>query len=173
MYSKNHHNIIKQLSSNQNHWPTLVAQLVKNLLAMQETWVRSLAQEDSLENGMATHSSILVGKFHGQRSLARHSLWDYICVCVCVCVCIHIYTYIYMIYIHDLLLKDKYKEWNAVFSMLPSVYNKVTKNIICIFIYKGKNQTKIIPCQWQRLHECVIDRSRDFILYLFGFLVFF
>ena len=33
--------------------------MVKNLLAMQETWVQSLAQEDSLEKGMATHSSIL------------------------------------------------------------------------------------------------------------------
>ena len=38
---------------------SLVAQTVKNLLAMQETWVRSLGQEDLLEKGMATHSSIL------------------------------------------------------------------------------------------------------------------
>jgi len=36
-----------------------MAQTVKNLLAMQEIWVRSLGQEDSLEKGMATHSSIL------------------------------------------------------------------------------------------------------------------
>ena len=36
-----------------------VAQMVKNLPAMQETWVRSLGQEDPLEKGMATHSSIL------------------------------------------------------------------------------------------------------------------
>ena len=33
--------------------------MVKNLPAMQETWVRSLGQEDPLEKGMATHSSIL------------------------------------------------------------------------------------------------------------------
>ena len=33
--------------------------MVKNLPAMQETWVRSLDQEDPLEKGMATHSSIL------------------------------------------------------------------------------------------------------------------
>ena len=39
--------------------PTLVAQWVKNLLVMQETWVRSLGWEDTLEEGMATHSSIL------------------------------------------------------------------------------------------------------------------
>ena len=36
-----------------------VAQTVKNLPAMQETWVRSLGQEDPLEKGMAIHSSIL------------------------------------------------------------------------------------------------------------------
>ena len=38
---------------------SLVAQLVKNLPAMQETWVRSLGWEDSMEKGKATHSSIL------------------------------------------------------------------------------------------------------------------
>ena len=36
-----------------------MAQPVKNLPAMQEMWVRSLGQEDPLEKGMATHSSIL------------------------------------------------------------------------------------------------------------------
>ena len=40
-------------------WASLVAQLVKNLPAMQETWVRSLGWEDPLEEGKATHSSIL------------------------------------------------------------------------------------------------------------------
>ena len=38
---------------------SLVAQMVKNLPAMQETRVRSLGQETPLEKGMATHSSIL------------------------------------------------------------------------------------------------------------------
>ena len=38
---------------------SLVAQMVKNLPAIQETWVQSLGQEDSLEKKMATHSSIL------------------------------------------------------------------------------------------------------------------
>ena len=36
-----------------------VAQTVKNLAAMQETWVQSLGWEDPLEKGVATHSSIL------------------------------------------------------------------------------------------------------------------
>ena len=40
-------------------FPSLVAQLVKNLSAMQETWVPSLGWEDPLEKGKATHSSIL------------------------------------------------------------------------------------------------------------------
>ena len=37
---------------------SLVAEMVKNLPAMQETQVQSMGQEDPLENGMATHSSI-------------------------------------------------------------------------------------------------------------------
>ena len=41
---------------------SLVAQLVKNLPVMQETWVRSLGREDPLEKEMATHSSILAWK---------------------------------------------------------------------------------------------------------------
>ena len=40
-------------------WASLVAQMVKNLHKMRETWVRSLCQEDPLEKGMANHSSIL------------------------------------------------------------------------------------------------------------------
>ena len=43
-------------------WASLVVQLVKNLPAMQETWVQSLGWEDPLEKGTATHSSILAWK---------------------------------------------------------------------------------------------------------------
>ena len=43
----------------QHSWASLVAQLVKNLSVMWETWVRSLGWEDPLEKGKATHSSIL------------------------------------------------------------------------------------------------------------------
>ena len=43
----------------QYSWASLLAQLVKNPPAMQETWVQSLGWEDSLEKGKATHSSIL------------------------------------------------------------------------------------------------------------------
>jgi len=40
-------------------WTSLVAQLVKNPPAIRETWVQSLGWEDPLEEGNATHSSIL------------------------------------------------------------------------------------------------------------------
>ena len=46
----------------QYSWASRVAQLVKSLPAMQETWVGSLGWEDPLEKGKATHSSILAVK---------------------------------------------------------------------------------------------------------------
>ena len=58
-------------------WASLVAQLVKNLPAMQEIQVWSLGREDPLEKGMATHSRILAGKSYGQRSLAGYSPWGH------------------------------------------------------------------------------------------------
>ena len=55
----------------------LVAQTVKNLPAMQETSVGSLGQEDPLEEGMTTHSSILfLGEALGQRNLVGYSPWS-------------------------------------------------------------------------------------------------
>ena len=44
---------------------------------MQETWVRSLGQEDPLEEEEATHSSILAWKSHGQRCLTGYSPWGH------------------------------------------------------------------------------------------------
>ena len=49
---------------------SLVAHLVKNLLAIQETWVQSLGWKDPLEKGKATHSSILA-----QRIPRLYSPW--------------------------------------------------------------------------------------------------
>ena len=45
-----------------NHLRQNVYGKLKNLLVIQETWVQSLGQEDPLEKGMATHSSILAWK---------------------------------------------------------------------------------------------------------------
>jgi len=48
-----------------------VAQKVTNLPAMQDTWVQSLGQEDSLEKGKATHSSILAWRIPWTEELGR------------------------------------------------------------------------------------------------------
>ena len=48
-----------------------MVQMVKNLPAMQETWVRSLDWEDPLEVGMATHSTILAWRI----SMDRGAWW--------------------------------------------------------------------------------------------------
>ena len=58
----------------------LVPQMVKDLPAMQETWVQSLGEEDPLEKRMASHSIILPfwnGEVHGQRSLGGYSPWGH------------------------------------------------------------------------------------------------
>ena len=54
---------------------SLVAQTVKNLPAVQETWVRSLGLGDPLEEGMATHSSILAWRILGIQEPVGYSLW--------------------------------------------------------------------------------------------------
>ena len=55
---------------------SLVAQMVKNLPAMQGTWVQFLGQEDPLEEEMATHSSILAWKIPWtEESLTGYSPW--------------------------------------------------------------------------------------------------
>ena len=52
-------------------WASLVAQTVKNLPAMRETWVRSLGWEDPLEESVATHSSILAWRIPLDRGAWR------------------------------------------------------------------------------------------------------
>ena len=52
-------------------WASLVAQMVKNLPAMQKSWVRSLGQEVPLEKEMATHSSILAQEIPGTEEPGR------------------------------------------------------------------------------------------------------
>ena len=51
--------------------------MVKSLPAMQETRVRSFDWEYPLEKEMTTHSSILTGEFHEQRSLVGYSPWGH------------------------------------------------------------------------------------------------
>ena len=51
------------------YWASLVARRLRSLPVMRETQVRSLGQENPLEEEMATHSVFLPGKSHGQRRL--------------------------------------------------------------------------------------------------------
>ena len=53
------------------HVPSPVAQTVKNIPEMQETWVRSLGREDPVEEEMAIHSSILAWRIPGTEELGR------------------------------------------------------------------------------------------------------
>ena len=55
----------------------LVAQTIKNLPAMQETWVQSLSWEYPLEKRMQSTPAFLPGKSHGQRSQEIYSPWDH------------------------------------------------------------------------------------------------
>ena len=54
---------------------SLVDQMVKNLPTMWETWIQSLGWEDPLEQGMATHSSILAWRIPWIEELVGHSPW--------------------------------------------------------------------------------------------------
>ena len=54
-------------------WASLVAQMVKNLPAIWETWVWSLGQENPQEKGMQPTPVFLSGEFHGERSLVGYS----------------------------------------------------------------------------------------------------
>ena len=61
-----------------DYWASLVAQMVKNLPATQETWVQSLGWEDPLEKGMATHCSILAWRIPWTEEPGRlYSLWGH------------------------------------------------------------------------------------------------
>ena len=53
----------------------VLAQMVKNLPAMQEAQVQSLGQEDPLETGMAAHSSILAWSIPWTKELMGYSRW--------------------------------------------------------------------------------------------------
>ena len=57
-----------------NIWASLVAQMVKSLLAMQETRIWSLSWEDSLEEGMTTYSSILTWRIPMDRGAWRATI---------------------------------------------------------------------------------------------------
>ena len=67
--------LLKMMEQLIGFWTSLVAQRLKRLPAMWETWVWSLGREDPLGKEMATHSSILAWRIHGRRSLVGYSPW--------------------------------------------------------------------------------------------------
>ena len=67
---------LKKQSEILNLFMHQLTQMVKNMSAMQESQVRSLGQEDPLEKGMVTHSSILARRIP-QRSLVGYSPWGH------------------------------------------------------------------------------------------------
>ena len=64
------------MHSPKDKWASPVAQLVRNLPAIQETWVQSLGWEDALEKGMATHSSIVAWRILAGYSPKDHKELD-------------------------------------------------------------------------------------------------
>ena len=79
---KMHLSFIYLVTSTFHVWAFLVVQMVKNLPAVWETQVQSLGREDPLEEGMATHSSILTWRIPwmeepgGQQSMGSQSQHD-------------------------------------------------------------------------------------------------
>ena len=59
----------------QYSWASLVAQMVKNLSAMRETWIRSLGWEDPREKEMTMHSSILAWRIPWTEEPGKYSPW--------------------------------------------------------------------------------------------------
>ena len=58
-------------------WASLAAQIVKNSLAVWNTWVLSLGWEDPLEEGMVTHSSVLTWRIPMDRGAWQATLWGH------------------------------------------------------------------------------------------------
>ena len=122
--------------------------MVKNYPAIQETQVRSLGWEDPLEEGMATHSSILawripwteepgglqyIGVCKESDMTERLSMHIYVyiytriymCVCVCVCVCIHVLGRIF------------HMKQNSAWQLVSAQqYDLFLLNIIIVFLIK-------------------------------------
>ena len=73
----------------QYSWTSFVAQLVKNLPGLQETWVQSLGWEDPLEKGKVTHSNHLyiIQSMGSQRVRNNWATFTFIYIYIYMCVC--------------------------------------------------------------------------------------
>ena len=138
----------------QYSWASLVAQLVKNLPAMWETWVRYLGWEDPLEKGKGTHSSILAKRIpwpivHGvtkSRMTERFSLPPDI---------LHPSNTVHSCHSIPFLLSFSSKHLPLpdipLYNHLPSLKHKLLKESNFCFVHR------YIPCQWtnsKKHHQC-------------------
>ena len=80
-------------------WLLLVAQMVKHLPTMWETWVRSPCWEVLWRRQWHSTPVLLPRKIHGWRSLVGYSPWGHKELDTTLCICVYIYTHIY-IYTH-------------------------------------------------------------------------
>ena len=110
-----------------------VAQLVKNLPSIWETWVQSLGQEDPLEEGMATHSSILAWRIPGTQRV-RHD-----------CATQHSTAHVYM-NTHTFFLE----------SQLLTLYNRPlgSGHLPLLYLACWKGQERKGVCLKRELHFC-------------------
>ena len=109
----------------QYSWASLVAQLVKNLPAMWETWVQSLSWEDALEKGKATHSRILAWRtVHGvSKSWTRLSNF-------------HFPPLVLLLFFKfPLLFPFPYTRWSLVFFMAEPQHSSYSTHSWVLFIY--------------------------------------
>ena len=67
--------VVVSKSHQAQFWASLMAQMVKSPPAMQETWVQSLSQEDPLEKGITTHSSIVTWQIPWTEESVGYSPW--------------------------------------------------------------------------------------------------
>ena len=162
----------------QQFWASLVAQLVKDLPAMWQTWFRSLGWEDPLEKGKATHSSIMAWRiplspwgctgldtteqlhFHFQKIYMYTSIY-YIYVCMCMYPLPVPYCFDYFVFVIKFSI-EKYYFSNFLFVFHDCFGFLESLTIICELSYEisisekkkywnfHRNQTKC-PYQFGRV----------------------
>ena len=104
------------------HWAFLVAQLVKNQLAMWGTWVRSLGWEDPLEKGRATHSSILALE-NSMVMGSQRVIHDWVT-----------FTFtVFLQFIHSFIYSFKNVHWALI--MCKALSQKTNKTLLQIYVY--------------------------------------
>ena len=128
-------------SAQSSFWPTsYMAQMVKNLPAMQETWFRSLGWEDPLEKGMATHSSILAWRIPWTeepgrlQSMGSQRVRHYCVTNTFLAKSKHLLIF-WLQSLSAVILEPKKRKSVTVYSFPPSICNEVMGLDTMIFIF--------------------------------------